>query len=139
VRDRAAHETKVDALRAFEPDRLHRRRDPPLLRREVRRQNHVRAALPDLQLLPEGARRPAQVRSGDQVEDELAVGGDLPAAWPQRPNPPPHADIDRERAAGEQPVRAQATEGERRHQDQASHTAECTNQLLRRIGLAAPS
>jgi hypothetical protein len=69
------------------------------------------------------------VRPGDHVEDELAAGGNVPVARPEPANPPADTDVDRGRAARQQPVPAVAGDQDDDSEDQATHTAECKNRL----------
>ena len=90
---------------------------------EVRREHHVRPSLPDLQLVLERARRPAQIRLGDRVEDGLAGRGDLPRERPETLHSPADADVERHPAARKQPVGTATAARDRQTETQASRRA----------------
>lgn len=72
VGHRPAHDPEVDSFWSSELHRFDRRGLTALHLRVVRSQYHVGAALPDIQLLLEGARGASEIRSRDHVEHCLA-------------------------------------------------------------------
>ncbi len=80
--------------------------------REVRREDHVGAALPDLEFVGERVRRAPEVGGGDHIEDGLRRGPDLLHERAERLEPPTGAEIERQRAAREEPVGAPQAESD---------------------------
>jgi proline racemase len=115
-----AHDAEVDPLGASETDGLERGRDPARHRREVRREHHVATAFPDIQLVGKRARCPAEVRAGHCVEYDLGRCTDRLHERSQRLQPPPEAEVERQRTLSDQPIcgpraeREHGTGGERR-------------------------
>ena len=78
VGDRAAGEPEIDAVRSGEAHRLDGGGHQPTPHgRAVRSEHHVAAAFEYQDLLGDRAGLPAQVRFGQDVEDDFARGGDL--------------------------------------------------------------
>ena len=121
MRYRAAKHAEIDALRALKANRLHRCGDTTFDRREVRSQNHIGAALPNLQLVLERAWRPPQVGPGDDVEDDLPSGRDWPAERSQTTHPSTDPDVDRDRATCQQSVSPATDYSNGQDEDQAPH------------------
>jgi hypothetical protein len=93
VRDGTTNEPEVDALGRGESDRLDRHDADAANPRAVGGEDHVGAALEDLDLLAGGSRLTAEVRSPDHLEDELARGADRHGQRPEpveRPSPAEH-------------------------------------------------
>ncbi len=67
--------------------------------REVRGKDEIRAALDHLQLAPQSARGPAEVRGGDDVEHDLGRRGDVQRDRAERPQPAADADVERQAGA----------------------------------------
>ena len=102
--ERAAQQTERDPLRTLEAHGLDRGRRQPAGGREVRRQRHVAAALPDLELVLHRAGRAPEVRARDHVEDGLRRGGDRAREGTQRACAAADAEIECQRAAHDQDV-----------------------------------
>ena len=59
----------------------------------MRGQHHVAAPVQDLNLLGHGPALPAQVWGGQHAEHGLAGGPDVDPERPERPHPPPDAQV----------------------------------------------
>jgi hypothetical protein len=80
-------------------------------------QHEVAAALEHVELAAQRARRPAEVRSGDHVEDELRRRGDVERDRSERADPPADADVERQpRARDERGPRREQRAGHRRRE-----------------------
>ena len=76
-----------------------RARDAALDLREVRCEDHVRAAFPHVEVVFHRARRLAEVRTSDYFEDSFAVGGNLPGHRAEFANTSADTAVDGDSAA----------------------------------------
>jgi hypothetical protein len=118
VRNGTAHEPKVDMGGRLEVNRLESRGDQAAHWGEMGREDHVAAALEDLDLGFECARRSAEVRRRDDIEDDVAGRGDMDGERPERTDVPAYADVDCKCAARKQRDR---TSGEARERADREH------------------
>jgi hypothetical protein len=106
VRQGAAQQPEGEAVRALEADGLDGRRGDSPGGGHVRRECHVAAALPHVELVLRRAWSAAQVGTGDHVEDGLGRGGDRALDRTERPDAAADTEVERERPADEERVTA---------------------------------
>jgi hypothetical protein len=122
------YEAKVDALRSLKANGLDRAGGAALDLCEMRGENHVRAAFPDVEVILYRARRLPEIWAGDHVEDGFTIGRDLPRHGSEVTNPPADVAVDGNGAARVEAIGPSCTEDDDRGKEQATHSPQAIDE-----------